>query len=166
MLELSNSYAQTSRSLRRTWLENLSEVHAKNNDWTERAICLCHVIKILIEQLKIHKQIDESNHILKLSDNISQDNDINDNDINNESDWLEIEESHVTVEKLENIINDCVLAFEKAELFELAPNVLKVLVSYYEKNFDHKKLVFIFTQMAKMHSRALETNNSGIFLIK
>jgi hypothetical protein len=164
MLELSNSYAQTSRSLRRTWLENLSEVHAKNNDWTERAICLCHVIKILIEQLKIHKQIDELDHIFKLSDNISEDIDIN--YLSNESDWLEIEETHVTIDKLENIINDCVLAFEKAELFELAPNVLKVLVSYYEKNFDHKKLVFIFTQMAKMHSRALETNNSGIFLIK
>jgi len=155
-LRLANSYAQTSRSLRRTWLENLSEVHVKNGDWVESAMCLCHVIAILIEQLRQKDVdiIDGMTHICRVTDNIS----VADTE---EKDWLEIEESHVTIQSLENLINECVVSLEKAEMFELAPNVLKVLVAVYEKDFEHEKLATIYTQIAKMHSRALQINNSG-----
>lgn len=42
-LQLANSYARTSRSLLRTWLENLAEVHVRNRDWAEAAMCLSQV---------------------------------------------------------------------------------------------------------------------------
>ena len=42
-LQLANSYARTSRSLLRTWLENLAEVHVRNRDWAEAAMCFSQV---------------------------------------------------------------------------------------------------------------------------
>jgi len=133
----------------------LSEVHVKNGDWIESAMCLCHVISILIEQLRLKGVdiIDGMTHICRVTDNISVAE-------TEEKDWLEIEESHVTIQSLENLINECVVSLEKAEMFELAPNVLKVLVAIYEKDFEHEKLATIYTQIAKMHSRALQINNS------
>lgn len=157
-LQLANSYARTSRSLLRTWLENLSEVHIKNHDWAEAAMCLCQVICILIEQLsskEIHI-IDGMLNISKISNNI-----MTKNNIKRESDWLELEESHVSIDVLESIINHSVELFEKAELYELAPHVLKVLISTYEKEYDHKKLSLLYTKIAKMHSKAQEINDSG-----
>ena len=139
-------------------MENLSEVHVKNGDWTEAAMCLCQVIAILIEQLS-SKEIDIVDgmlNICKVSDNIfAKDS------IKRESDWLELEESHVSIDVLEKIINDCVELFEKAELYELAPHVLKVMISIYEKEYNHKKLSRLYTKMAKMHSKAQEINDSG-----
>ncbi|KAH7636311.1 dedicator of cytokinesis protein 11-like protein [Dermatophagoides farinae] len=157
-LQLANSYARTSRSLLRTWLENLSEVHIKNHDWAEAAMCLCQVIAILIEQLsskEIHI-IDGMLNISKVSDNI-----MTKDSIKRESDWLELEESHVSIDVLESIIQECVDLFEKAELYELAPHVLKVVMSSYEKEYEHKKLSILYTKISKMHSKAQEINDSG-----
>ncbi|KAH9420409.1 Dedicator of cytokinesis protein 9 [Dermatophagoides pteronyssinus] len=157
-LQLANSYARTSRSLLRTWLENLSEVHIKNHDWAEAAICLCQVIAILIEQLsskEIHI-IDGMLNISKVSDNI-----MTKDSIKRESDWLELEESHVSIDVLESIVQECVDLFEKAELYELAPHVLKVVMSSYEKEYEHRKLSQLYTKIAKMHSKAQEINDSG-----
>lgn len=157
-LQLANSYSRTSRSLLRTWMENLSEVHVKNKDWTEAAMCLCQVIAILIEQLSSKEVdiVDGMLNICKVSDNIfAKDS------IKRESDWLELEESHVSIDVLETIITDCVELFEKAELYELAPHVLKVMISIHEKEFDHKKLAHLYTKIARMHSKAQELNDSG-----
>lgn len=158
-LQLANSYARTSRSLLRTWLVNLSEVHVKNKDWAEAAMCLCQVIAILIEQLASKEiQIEDGLlNICKTSENILAKKD----SIIKESDWLESEECHVSLEALETMIDECVNLLEKAELFELAPHVLKVIISIYEKEYDHKKLAIIYTKLAKMHSKAREMNESG-----
>ncbi|KAF7494499.1 Dedicator of cytokinesis protein 9 [Sarcoptes scabiei] len=140
-LQLANSYSKTSRSLLRTWLENLSEVHARNHDWAEAAMCLCQVIAILIEQLS-SKEIEVLDGMLNIS-KVSSIITTKEN-IKQESDWLELEESHVSIEVLESIINDCVDLFEKAELFELAPHVLKAL----EINDSGKRIFDSFFRIA------------------
>lgn len=157
-LQLANSYARTSRSLMRTWLENLAEVNVAQNAWAEAGMCLAQVIAILIEQLA-SKQIDIVDgmlNICKVSDNI-----LTKGAIKRESDWLELEECHVSIEVLERIISNCVELLEKAELYELAPHVLKVMVSIYEKEYDHRKLASVYQKLAKMHSKAQEMNDSG-----
>lgn len=150
-LHLADSYVASSHSLRRTWIENLSEVHARNNDWTECAFSLAHVIAIQVQQLVQKGVAVDVTHIRRFSDNIETRD-------TEESDWLA--ESHVTVDALEKTINACVSALERAELYELAPNVLKVLMGYYEERHEHSKLVPLFTQMARAHAKALEANNS------
>ena len=100
--------------------------------------------------------IDGMVNICKVSDNI-----YSKESIKQESDWLELEESHVSVEVLEKIIQDTVELFEKAELYELTPHVLKVMVSSYEREYDHKKLARQYQTIAKMHSKVQEINDSG-----
>ena len=95
-------------------------------------------------------------HICKVSENIyARDS------IKQESDWLELEQSHVSTEALERIIGETVDLFEKAELYELAPHVLKVMVASYEREYEHTKLATQYQRMAKMHSKAQEINDSG-----
>ena len=157
-LQLANSYSKTSRSLLRTWMENLAEMHYQRSDWAEAAMCLCQVIGIMIGQLgsKGIEIADSMSNLVKISDNISS----RDN-FKQESDWLELEESHVSIEILEKKKKKTVEWFEKAELFELAPNVLKVLIAWYEREYEHKKLAELYTKIAKVHSKVQEINESG-----
>ncbi|KAJ6223084.1 hypothetical protein RDWZM_001629 [Blomia tropicalis] len=158
-LQLAHSYARTSRSLLRTWLENLAEVHVCNRDWAEAALCNCQVIAILIEQLS-SKEIDIVEGMVNIC-KVSPDNIFRKHSIKQESDWLELEESHVSIEVLEKIIQETVDLFERAELYELAPHVLKVMVNTYEREYDHKKLSVQYQKMSKMHSKVQEINESG-----
>lgn len=155
---MANSYSRTSRSLLRTWLENLAVVHERNSDWTEAALCLCQVIAILIEQLasKDIEIIDGLTHIAKVSENIAVKE-----SIKQESDWLELEESHVSVEVLEKMVKEAVEKLEKGGLWELAPHVLKVMMGTYEREYEHKKLSEQYTRMAKCHEKVQEINDSG-----
>src|SRR5699024_288560 len=143
-LQLAQSYARTSRSLLRTWLQNLATLHEQNTDWTEAALCRCQAIAILIQQLA-SKELDVGEgltHMTKVSVNIYTDS------IKQESDWLELEECHVGVEVLEKMIREAVDKLEKAGLWELAPHVLKVMCTSYEREYDHKKLAELYTRMA------------------
>ena len=151
-LFLANSYAQT--SLRRTWLENLSECHKHNKDFTEYAMCLSHVIAIVVHELRSKgmKQLD-SNHVTRLSLNVKQESELPD------ADWLEPDDS--SLETLETLIDLCVESLQKSQLFELAVHALKILVDVYEEQRDHKALALLYTRLAQMHSRAQQLNDSG-----
>ncbi|CAG2111011.1 unnamed protein product, partial [Medioppia subpectinata] len=158
-LFLANSYAQTSWSLRRTWIENLAEVHARHGDWPEYAMCLVHVIAIVVEQLRARGlHIDDARqHVSRVSPNVSRDDTRIESD-----DWLETEDSsHVTPEALETLIDDCADSLEKCQLFELAPHVLKVMIARFEALQNHRKLSALFQRIARMHARAAEADASG-----
>ncbi|EMP37272.1 Dedicator of cytokinesis protein 10, partial [Chelonia mydas] len=48
---LANSYASTPE-LRRTWLENMAKIHARNGDLSEAAMCYIHIAALIAEYLK------------------------------------------------------------------------------------------------------------------
>uniref|UniRef100_A0A8C5MXC6 Dedicator of cytokinesis 10 n=1 Tax=Leptobrachium leishanense TaxID=445787 RepID=A0A8C5MXC6_9ANUR len=48
---LANSYASTPE-LRRTWLESMAKIHAKNGDLSEAAMCYVHIAALIAEYLK------------------------------------------------------------------------------------------------------------------
>lgn len=134
-------------------------VHERAHDWTEAALCLCQVIAILIEQLasKEIDIIDGLTHIARVSDNIA----VRDSIKQESCDWLELEESHVSVEVLEKMVKEAVDKLEKGGLWELAPHVLKVMIGTYEREYEHKKLAVQYQHMAKCHEKVQEINDSG-----
>ena len=97
-----------------------------------------------------------------ISGHSNNSNNNNSNKTKKESlDWLEQEVSHVSIEVLEKIIHEAVELFEKAELYELAPYALKVMISSYEREYEHRKLAELYQKMAKIHSKVQEYNDSG-----
>ncbi|XP_038195139.1 dedicator of cytokinesis protein 10 isoform X2 [Arvicola amphibius] len=48
---LANSYASTPE-LRRTWLESMAKIHARNGDLSEAAMCYIHIAALIAEYLK------------------------------------------------------------------------------------------------------------------
>ncbi|KAG8580930.1 hypothetical protein GDO81_007483 [Engystomops pustulosus] len=48
---LANSYASTPE-LRRTWLESMAKIHARNGDLSEAAMCYVHIAALIAEYLK------------------------------------------------------------------------------------------------------------------
>ncbi|XP_054168658.1 dedicator of cytokinesis protein 9-like [Oppia nitens] len=158
-LFLANSYAQTSWALRRTWIENLAAVHLQNGDWPEHAMCLCHAIAILVEQLRAKGVVlpNARQSVGSVSPNVANDDTRVESD-----DWLEAEDSsHVTLESLERLIDECCDSLDKSQLFELAPHLLQVLVDHARLHSDHKRLSILYTRLSRMHCRALEANESG-----
>ncbi|CAH2247117.1 dedicator of cytokinesis 10 [Pelobates cultripes] len=62
---LANSYASTPE-LRRTWLESMAKIHARNGDLSEAAMCYVHIAALIAEYLKRKGKVISAEAVISL----------------------------------------------------------------------------------------------------
>lgn len=182
---LANSYASTPE-LRRTWLESMAKIHARNGDLSEAAMCYIHIAALIAEYLKrrgywkmekicvpsllledVHPC--DSNPLLTTPSGGSMFSmgwpaflSITPN-IKEEGEMKEDSGMQDTPYN-ENILVEqlymCVEFLWKSERYELIADVNKPIIAVFEKQRDFKKLSDLYYDIHRSYLKVAEVVNS------
>ncbi|XP_068960642.1 dedicator of cytokinesis protein 10 isoform X1 [Petaurus breviceps papuanus] len=182
---LANSYASTPE-LRRTWLESMAKIHAKNGDLSEAAMCYIHIAALIAEYLKrkgywkmekictsailpedIH--ICDSNQLLTTHNGgsmfsmgwpafLSITPNIKEEGAMKEDSGMQDTpyNENILVEQLYM----CVEFLWKSERYELIADVNKPIIAVFEKQRDFKKLSDLYYDIHRSYLKVAEVVNS------
>ncbi|XP_044525383.1 dedicator of cytokinesis protein 10 [Gracilinanus agilis] len=182
---LANSYASTPE-LRRTWLESMAKIHAKNGDLSEAAMCYIHIAALIAEYLKrkgywkmekictsamfpedVH--ICDSNQLLTTHNGGSMFSmgwpaflSITPNI--KEEGYMKEDSGMQDTPYNENILVEqlymCVEFLWKSERYELIADVNKPIIAVFEKQRDFKKLSDLYYDIHRSYLKVAEVVNS------
>ncbi|XP_075793694.1 dedicator of cytokinesis protein 10 isoform X13 [Pelodiscus sinensis] len=182
---LANSYASTPE-LRRTWLESMAKIHARNGDLSEAAMCYIHIAALIAEYLKrkgywkMEKictsrmfledaQVSDSNLLLTTHTggslfsmgwpaflNITPN--IKEEGAMKEDSGMQDTpyNENILVEQLEL----CVDNLWKSERYELIAEVNKPIIAVFEKQRDFKRLSDLYYDIHRSYLKVAEVVNS------
>lgn len=182
---LANSYASTPE-LRRTWLESMAKIHARNGDLSEAAMCYIHIAALIAEYLKrkgywkmekictsslladeIHPC--DSNPLLTTPGGgsmfsmgwpafLSITPNIKEEGAMKEDSGMQDTpyNEHILVEQLYM----CVEFLWKSERYELIADVNKPIIAVFEKQRDFKKLSDLYYDIHRSYLKVAEVVNS------
>uniref|UniRef100_A0A8D1FUD6 Dedicator of cytokinesis 10 n=1 Tax=Sus scrofa TaxID=9823 RepID=A0A8D1FUD6_PIG len=146
---LANSYASTPE-LRRTWLESMAKIHARNGDLSEAAMCYIHIAALIAEYLKRRGYW----KMEKLCTPSQLPEDIHPCDSN----------PLLTSPRGGNILVEqlymCVEFLWKSERYELIADVNKPIIAVFEKQRDFKKLSDLYYDIHRSYLKVAEVVNS------
>uniref|UniRef100_A0A286XFM1 Dedicator of cytokinesis 10 n=1 Tax=Cavia porcellus TaxID=10141 RepID=A0A286XFM1_CAVPO len=182
---LANSYASTPE-LRRTWLESMAKIHARNGDLSEAAMCYIHIAALIAEYLKRKgywkmEQIHtasllpedthpcDSNPLLTTSGGgslfsmgwpafLSITPNIKEEGAMKEDSGMQDTpyNENILVEQLYM----CVEFLWKSERYELIADVNKPIIAVFEKQRDFKKLSDLYYDIHRSYLKVAEVVNS------
>ncbi|XP_035744752.1 dedicator of cytokinesis protein 10 isoform X4 [Egretta garzetta] len=182
---LANSYASTPE-LRRTWLESMAKIHARNGDLSEAAMCYIHIAALIAEYLKrkgywkMEKictsrmlledgQVSDSNVLLTTHNGgslfsmgwpafLSITPNIKEEGAMKEDSGMQDTpyNENVLVEQLEL----CVEYLWKSERYELIAEVNKPIIAVFEKQRDFKRLSDLYYDIHRSYLKVAEVVNS------
>ncbi|XP_030431078.1 dedicator of cytokinesis protein 10 isoform X8 [Gopherus evgoodei] len=182
---LANSYASTPE-LRRTWLESMAKIHARNGDLSEAAMCYIHIAALIAEYLKrkgywkMEKictsrmlledvQVSDSNLLLTTHNggslfsmgwpaflNITPN--IKEEGAMKEDSGMQDTpyNENILVKQLEL----CVEYLWKSERYELIAEVNKPIIAVFEKQRDFKRLSDLYYDIHRSYLKVAEVVNS------
>ncbi|XP_008104481.1 dedicator of cytokinesis protein 10 isoform X10 [Anolis carolinensis] len=182
---LANSYASTPE-LRRTWLESMAKIHARNGDLSEAAMCYIHIAALIAEYLK-RKGYWKMEKICT-SRMLLEDDELSDSNVlltthtggslfsmgwpaflnitpNIKEEGAMKEDSgmqdtpyneNILVEQLEL----CVDYLWKSERYELIAEVNKPIIAVFEKQRDFKRLSELYYDIHRSYLKVAEVVNS------
>ncbi|XP_034636613.1 dedicator of cytokinesis protein 10 isoform X7 [Trachemys scripta elegans] len=182
---LANSYASTPE-LRRTWLESMAKIHARNGDLSEAAMCYIHIAALIAEYLKrkgywkMEKictsrmlledvQVSDSNLLLTTHNggslfsmgwpaflNITPN--IKEEGAMKEDSGMQDTpyNENILVKQLEL----CVEYLWKSERYELIAGVNKPIIAVFEKQRDFKRLSDLYYDIHRSYLKVAEVVNS------
>ncbi|RMC02175.1 hypothetical protein DUI87_21342 [Hirundo rustica rustica] len=182
---LANSYASTPE-LRRTWLESMAKIHARNGDLSEAAMCYIHIAALIAEYLKrkgywkMEKictsrmlledaQVSDSNVLLTPHNGgslfsmgwpafLSITPNIKEEGAMKEDSGMQDTpyNENILVEQLEL----CVEYLWKSERYELIAEVNKPIIAVFEKQRDFKRLSDLYYDIHRSYLKVAEVVNS------
>uniref|UniRef100_A0A8C2TBL6 Dedicator of cytokinesis 10 n=1 Tax=Coturnix japonica TaxID=93934 RepID=A0A8C2TBL6_COTJA len=182
---LANSYASTPE-LRRTWLESMAKIHARNGDLSEAAMCYIHIAALIAEYLKrkgywkMEKicpsrmlledgQVSDSNVLLTTHTGgslfsmgwpafLSITPNIKEEGAMKEDSGMQDTpyNENILVEQLEL----CVEYLWKSERYELIAEVNKPIIAVFEKQRDFKRLSDLYYDIHRSYLKVAEVVNS------
>uniref|UniRef100_F7DG76 Dedicator of cytokinesis 10 n=1 Tax=Ornithorhynchus anatinus TaxID=9258 RepID=F7DG76_ORNAN len=149
---LANSYASTPE-LRRTWLESMAKIHARNGDLSEAAMCYIHIAALIAEYLK-RKGLFSMGWpaFLSITPNIKEEGAMKEDSGMQDTPYNE----SILVEQL----NMCVEYLWKSERYELIADVNKPIIAVFEKQRDFKKLSDLYYDIHRSYLKVAEVVNS------
>ncbi|XP_053453574.1 dedicator of cytokinesis protein 10 isoform X9 [Nycticebus coucang] len=149
---LANSYASTPE-LRRTWLESMAKIHARNGDLSEAAMCYIHIAALIAEYLK-RKGVFSMGWpaFLSITPNIKEEGAMKEDSGMQDTPYNE----NVLVEQLYM----CVEFLWKSERYELIADVNKPIIAVFEKQRDFKKLSDLYYDIHRSYLKVAEVVNS------
>uniref|UniRef100_G1PW42 Dedicator of cytokinesis 10 n=1 Tax=Myotis lucifugus TaxID=59463 RepID=G1PW42_MYOLU len=152
---LANSYASTPE-LRRTWLESMAKIHARNGDLSEAAMCYIHIAALIAEYLKRKGMFSMGwPAFLSITPNIKEEGAMKEDSGMQDTPYNE-ELQHVLVEQLYM----CVEFLWKSERYELIADVNKPIIAVFEKQRDFKKLSDLYYDIHRSYLKVAEVVNS------
>nr|XP_023422836.1 dedicator of cytokinesis protein 10 isoform X9 [Cavia porcellus] len=149
---LANSYASTPE-LRRTWLESMAKIHARNGDLSEAAMCYIHIAALIAEYLK-RKGLFSMGWpaFLSITPNIKEEGAMKEDSGMQDTPYNE----NILVEQLYM----CVEFLWKSERYELIADVNKPIIAVFEKQRDFKKLSDLYYDIHRSYLKVAEVVNS------
>uniref|UniRef100_K7FDG9 Dedicator of cytokinesis protein 10 n=1 Tax=Pelodiscus sinensis TaxID=13735 RepID=K7FDG9_PELSI len=149
---LANSYASTPE-LRRTWLESMAKIHARNGDLSEAAMCYIHIAALIAEYLK-RKGLFSMGWpaFLNITPNIKEEGAMKEDSGMQDTPYNE----NILVEQLEL----CVDNLWKSERYELIAEVNKPIIAVFEKQRDFKRLSDLYYDIHRSYLKVAEVVNS------
>ncbi|XP_036277566.1 dedicator of cytokinesis protein 10 isoform X14 [Pipistrellus kuhlii] len=149
---LANSYASTPE-LRRTWLESMAKIHARNGDLSEAAMCYIHIAALIAEYLKRKGMFSMGwPAFLSITPNIKEEGAMKEDSGMHDTPYNE----HILVEQLYM----CVEFLWKSERYELIADVNKPIIAVFEKQRDFKKLSDLYYDIHRSYLKVAEVVNS------
>ncbi|XP_054976226.1 dedicator of cytokinesis protein 10 isoform X8 [Sorex araneus] len=149
---LANSYASTPE-LRRTWLESMAKIHARNGDLSEAAMCYIHIAALIAEYLKRKGMFSMGwPAFLSITPNIKEEGAMKEDSGMQDTPYNE----HILVEQLYM----CVEFLWKSERYELIADVNKPIIAVFEKQRDFKKLSDLYYDIHRSYLKVAEVVNS------
>uniref|UniRef100_A0A8B9DS83 DOCKER domain-containing protein n=1 Tax=Anser cygnoides TaxID=8845 RepID=A0A8B9DS83_ANSCY len=134
---LANSYASTPE-LRRTWLESMAKIHARNGDLSEAAMCYIHIAALIAEYLK-RKGLFSMGWpaFLSITPNIKEEGAMKEDSGMQDTPY-----------------NETVV------LYELIAEVNKPIIAVFEKQRDFKRLSDLYYDIHRSYLKVAEVVNS------
>ncbi|XP_073927962.1 dedicator of cytokinesis protein 10 isoform X10 [Castor canadensis] len=149
---LANSYASTPE-LRRTWLESMAKIHARNGDLSEAAMCYIHIAALIAEYLKRKGMFSMGwPAFLSITPNIKEEGAMKEDSGMQDIPYNE----NILVEQLYM----CVEFLWKSERYELIADVNKPIIAVFEKQRDFKKLSDLYYDIHRSYLKVAEVVNS------
>ncbi|XP_041419798.1 dedicator of cytokinesis 10 S homeolog isoform X10 [Xenopus laevis] len=149
---LANSYASTPE-LRRTWLESMAKILARNGDLSEAAMCYVHIAALIAEYLKrkgIFSMGWPAFH--SITPNIKEEGAMKEDSGMQDTPYNE----NALVEQLDL----CVDYLWKSERFELIAEVSKPVIAVFEKQRDFKRLSELYYNIHRSYLKIAEVVNA------
>ncbi|KAF3824091.1 hypothetical protein GH733_008376 [Mirounga leonina] len=149
---LANSYASTPE-LRRTWLESMAKIHARNGDLSEAAMCYIHIAALIAEYLKRKGMFSMGwPAFLSITPNIKEEGAMKEDSGMQDTPYNE----NILVEQLYM----CVEFLWKSERYELIADVNKPIIAVFEKQRNFKKLSDLYYDIHRSYLKVAEVVNS------
>ncbi|XP_069474277.1 dedicator of cytokinesis protein 10 isoform X2 [Ambystoma mexicanum] len=185
---LANSYASTPE-LRRTWLESMAKIHARNGDLSESAMCYIHIAALIAEYLKRkgywnsemkrtssrgllleEPQAPDNNQLLTTTQNGGSFFSMGwpvflsiTPNIKEEGAMKEdsgMQDTPYNENTLVEQLELCADYLWKSERYELVANVNKPIITVFEKQRDFKRLSDLYYDIHRSYSKVAEVVNS------
>uniref|UniRef100_A0A914Y863 DOCKER domain-containing protein n=1 Tax=Panagrolaimus superbus TaxID=310955 RepID=A0A914Y863_9BILA len=151
MFRIAKGY-QTNPDLRLTWLINIANKHAERENYAEAAQCILHCAALVVEYLSMRSFGEFSIPkgavaFEELSENILEESATSDDVISPDNDGV-CESAHFSIDGFVHLIEKVANFYEKAQMFELLPNVYKLILPLYEERNDFTKLAYLHQHIA------------------
>jgi len=152
--KLANSYS-SSPELRKTWLESMARTHSSAGNFSEAAMCYCHISALLAEHLSRSNAIQREDFPFNnISSNITKD------EVTSE-DQEQLDEYTYNEYVLNDLLINCAELFEKAERYELLHDVYAMVIPSLRKQRNYTELARIHERMMKSYRKVVEVNRNG-----
>uniref|UniRef100_H2YGG2 DOCKER domain-containing protein n=1 Tax=Ciona savignyi TaxID=51511 RepID=H2YGG2_CIOSA len=151
---LAKSYAENPE-LRKTWLESMARVHKKNGNYSEVSMCYIHIAALVSEYLKRKGMLSKGCSAFRLiSPNVEKEESAMKEDTG-------MQDVPYNEDMLVDMLQNCAVALQQAERYELLSTIFSMIVPYYEKRRDFESLITIYDTLKLGYQRVLEVNRNG-----
>ncbi|XP_076872027.1 LOW QUALITY PROTEIN: dedicator of cytokinesis protein 9 [Brachyhypopomus gauderio] len=150
---LAKSYASTPE-LRKTWLDSMARIHAKNGDLSEAAMCYVHVAALVAEYLNRKGMFWQGCSAFRV---ITPNTD-------EEAAMMEdvgMQDVHFSEEVLMELLEECADGLWKAERYELISDIYRLIIPIYEQRRDFEKLAHLYDRLHRAYTKVIEVMHSG-----
>lgn len=160
--QIASSY-RTAPDLRVTWLESLADLHARNDAWAEAGQCLVHIAALIAEYLQILEPTEGSMKGAAAFEPacVSAVEEQTMLDAQNMMDEDSVGETHIFTETgLCDVVERAIGYLTRAQLYESAHELYKLLLPVHEKAHDYAKLAESHQALHAIFSKIVESINN------
>uniref|UniRef100_A0A0N5ALW0 Dedicator of cytokinesis protein 6 n=1 Tax=Syphacia muris TaxID=451379 RepID=A0A0N5ALW0_9BILA len=143
---------QNNPDLRLTWLINMANKHAARNNAAEAAECMLHAAALAAEYISM-REFDTylpkgAVAFADISDNILEESAVSDDVVSPNEEGI-CESRHFTPTGLVQLVEKTAQFLEKAQMFELIPQVYKIITPILEQTRDYRHLAQVYNHISE-----------------
>jgi len=153
---LAKSYSSTPE-LRQTWLQNIADIHERNGDFSEAAMCYIHAAALVAEYLKRKGMYVDGCAVFRaISPNLVPDECAMKNDDEGNSD-----EVRYRKENLISLLESGIELLKRAERYEVIGAVYKIAIPLYEEDREFSRLAVAYASLHDAYAKIVDVMASG-----